>query len=227
MVTADEVGRIAVFETLEAADRERLARVAADISLAAGSYAVHAGEERALFGVLDGEIEAIRMVEGIEQVVGTRGVGEVFGEVPLTLGTVFPVGFRAAAATRVLRIEPTDYYAVAAVAPEVATKIGKLASNRIGGPGGLQGLAAEPPPPRAIVLGYRWDSACTEIRHFLDRNQIGFRWLQPDVPDDVEQWWGALPGRRRLPHGSRRQRQDGGSATTSPGRGVARRADRA
>ena len=96
MVTADEIGRIAVFETLEAADRERLARVAADISLAAGTYAVHAGEERALFGVLDGGIEAIRMVEGIEQVVGRRGVGEVFGEVPLTLGTVFPVGFRAA-----------------------------------------------------------------------------------------------------------------------------------
>jgi thioredoxin reductase (NADPH) len=193
MVTADEVGRIAVFETLEAADHERLARVAADISLAPGAYAVHAGDEGALFGVLEGGIEAIRVVEGIEQVVGTRGVGEVFGEVPLTLGTVFPVGFRAAGSTRVLRIEPADYFGIAAVAPDVATKIGKLASNRIGGPGGLQGLAAEPSPPRAIVLGYRWDAACAEIRHFLDRNQISFRWLQPDVPGDVEQWWGALP----------------------------------
>ena len=102
------------------------------------------GDERALFGVLEGGIEAIRIVEGIEQVVGTRSVGDVFGEVPLTLGTVFPVGFRAAGSTRVLRIEPSDYFGVAAVAPEVATKIGKLASNRIGGPGGLQGLAAEP-----------------------------------------------------------------------------------
>jgi thioredoxin reductase (NADPH) len=199
MVTADEIGRIAVFETLAAADREQLARVAADISLTPGSYAVHVGDERALFGVLEGGIEAIRIVEGIEQVVGTRSVGDVFGEVPLTLGTVFPVGFRAAGDTRVLRIEPSDYFGVAAVAPEVATKIGKLASNRIGGPGGLQGLAAEPPPARAIVLGYRWDPACTEIRHFLDRNQIGFRWLQPDEADDVEQWWGALPGEDDYP----------------------------
>ena len=54
MVTADEIGRIAVFETLEPADRERLARVAADISLAPGEYAVHEGDERALFGVLEG-----------------------------------------------------------------------------------------------------------------------------------------------------------------------------
>ena len=137
---------------------------------------------------------------------------------PLTLGTVFPVGFRAAAATRVLRIEPADYYAVAAVAPEVATKVGKLASNRIGGPGGLQGLAAEPPPPRAIVLGYRWDAACTEVRHFLDRNQIGFRWLQPDVPDDIEQWWGALPAEDDCPTVRCRQWQDGGAAAAPPGR---------
>jgi thioredoxin reductase (NADPH) len=193
VVTADEIGQVAVFETLEAADRERLARVAADISLAPGTYAVHPGDERALFAVLEGAIEAVRVVDGIEQVVGTRGVGDIFGEVPLTLGTVFPVGFRAAGSARVLRIEPPDYFGVAAVAPEVATKIGNLASNRIGGPGGLQGLAAEPPPPRAIVLGYRWDPACADIRHFLDRNQISFRWLQPDVPADVEQWWGSLP----------------------------------
>jgi len=199
VVTADEIGQVAVFETLETADRERLARVAADISLSPGTYAVHTGDEGALFAVLDGAIEAVRTVDGIEQVVGTRGVGEVFGEVPLTLGTVFPVGFRAAAATRVLRIEPSDYFGIAAVAPDVATKIGKLASNRIGGPGGLQGLAAEPLPPRAIVLGHRWDAACTDVRHFLDRNQISFRWLQPDVSDDVEQWWGSLPAEGDYP----------------------------
>jgi thioredoxin reductase (NADPH) len=43
------------------------------------------------------------------------------------------------------------------------------------------------------VLGYRWDAACSELRRFLDRNQITFRWLQPDVESDAEQWWGALP----------------------------------
>src|SRR5690349_3035604 len=132
MVTPDEIGRITVFETLAEADRERLARVAADLSLGPGVYAANAGDDGAVFGVLEGSIEAVRVVDGIERVVGRRAVGDMFGEVPVTLGTVFPVGFRAAGNARVLRIEPRDYFGVAAIAPEIATKVGALASNRIG-----------------------------------------------------------------------------------------------
>jgi thioredoxin reductase (NADPH) len=192
MVTSDDIGRVAVFAALEPADRERLCRVAADISLSPSEYAAHAGDERALFAVLEGRIEAIKLVDGIERVVGERQPGDIFGEVPITLGTVFPVGFRAAEKSRVMRIEPNDYHAVAAVAPDIGKELGRLASNRIGGPGGLQGLAAEPPPPRAIVLGQRWDASCAELRRFLERNQITFKWLQPDVQEDAEQW-GTLP----------------------------------
>ncbi len=199
MVTPDEIGRVTVFTALEPADRERLSRVAADISLSPGEYAVHEGDERALFGMLEGRIEAIKLVDGIERVVGERQPGDIFGEVPITLGTVFPVGFRAAERSRVMRIEPHDYHAVAAVVPDIGKHVGSLAGDRIGGPGGLQGLAADPPPPRAIVLGQRWDASCAELRRFLDRNQITFRWLQPDVPADAEQWWGALPAEGDYP----------------------------
>ena len=71
-----------------------------------------------------------------------------------------------------MRIEPHDYHAVAAVAPDVAQEVGRLAADRMSGPRGLQGIAAEPPPPRAIVVGHRWDADCAELRRFLDRNQI-------------------------------------------------------
>ena len=37
-----------------------------------------------------------------------------------------------------------------------------------------EALAAEPRPPRAIIAGDRWDPACAQLRHFLDRNQISF-----------------------------------------------------
>jgi thioredoxin reductase (NADPH) len=37
------------------------------------------------------------------------------------------------------------------------------------------------------------------LRRFLDRNQITFRWLQPDVPADAEQWWGDLPAEGDYP----------------------------
>ena len=193
MVTAEEIGRIKVFAALGADDRDRLIRAAADISLMPGEYAAHEGDQGALFAVLEGRIEATKLVDGIERVVGGRGPGEIFGEVPITLGTVFPAAFRAAEESRVMRIEPQDYHAVASVEPGLVKEVGRLASHRISGPGGLQGIIAEPQPPRAIVLGGRWDPACGDLRRFLDRNQITFKWLDPDAPDAAEQWGSPLP----------------------------------
>ena len=199
MVTPEEIARITIFAQLSEGERERLARSVADIGLVAGEYAAHEGGERALFGLLEGRIEAVKTTDGIETVVGVRQPGDVFGEVPITLGTVFPVGFRAAEASRVMRLSPHDYYTVAAAAPGVAIEVGKLAGNRIGGPGGLSGLAAAPPPPRAVVVGQRWDSACAELRHFLDRNQISFKWITPDEPELVAYWDGPFPPEQDWP----------------------------
>jgi thioredoxin reductase (NADPH) len=199
MVTADAVAQIAILAGLEVAEQERLARAAADISLAPGEYAVHEGGGRALFGLLEGRIEAVKLVDGIERVVGERRPGDVFGEVPMTLGTVFPVGFRAAEASRVMRVEPQDYHAVVAVAPGLAEAVGKLATNRMSGAGGLQGLAAAPPAPRATVIGHRWDASCAELRRFLDGNNISFTWVTPDAPDAAETWGGPLPSADELP----------------------------
>jgi thioredoxin reductase (NADPH) len=193
MVTAEDIGAIAVFAALGPPERERLSRAAADITLAPGEYAAHEGSERALFAVLEGCIEPVKVVDGIERVVGERRAGDIFGEVPIALGTVFPVGFRAAETSRVMRVEAHDYHAVAAVVPDVGKEVGRLAAHRMGGSRGLQGIAADPPPPRAIVLGPRWDATCAELRHFLERNQITFRWLTPDAPDAAEHWGGPLP----------------------------------
>ncbi|HYX85465.1 MAG TPA: FAD-dependent oxidoreductase [Gaiellales bacterium] len=193
MVTADEIRAVTVFAGLDQAACERLSRVAADISLVPGEYAAYEGSERALFAVLAGRIEAVKRVDGADRVVGERKPGDIFGEVPVTLGSVFPAGFRAAEPSRVMRLEPNDFHAVAAVAPDVAREVGRLASHRIGGPGGLQGIVAEPSLPRAILVGHQWDADCTALRRFLDRNQVTFRWVQPGAPDAAEQWDGPLP----------------------------------
>ncbi|HET7649011.1 MAG TPA: FAD-dependent oxidoreductase [Gaiellaceae bacterium] len=199
MVTAEEIAGVAIFSGLSDDDRERLSRVAADIKLAAGEYAAEEGDGHALFGVLDGEIEAVKATDGIDRVVGRRAPGDIFGEVPVTLGTVFPVGFRASKPSRVMRIEGRDYHAVASAAPDVAKEVGRLAAHRMSGPAGLQGLAESPPPPRALVVGERWDASCTELRRFLDRNQVTFDWLTSELPDLEARWGGPLPGSEDWP----------------------------
>jgi len=199
VVTADDVCRVAILAGLDRGDCERLARAASDVSLVEGEYAAPEGAERALFAVLEGKIEAVKLVDGVERVVGEREVGDIFGEVPITLGTVFPVGFRAAVPSRVMRVEPQDYHTVAAVAPDVAKEVGRLAAHRMSGARGLQGIASESSPPRAVVVGSRLDGACTDLRRFLDRNQISFTWVQPDDPDAAEQWAGPLPSEDDCP----------------------------
>ncbi len=199
MVTAEEIGRVAVFADLEPAERDRLSRVVADITLVPGESAVHEGDARALFGVLEGRFEVIRSVDGVETVIGERRPGEVFGEVSIAFGMLHPGGFRAAEPSRVFRIELDDYHALVAAAPEVGERVGLLALNRMSGAKGLQARASAPVPFRAIVLGPRSDASCSELRRFLDRNQIRFRWLQPDVPEDAEQWSGGLPAEGDYP----------------------------
>ena len=199
VVTTDEIAAVPLFAALDDAERERLSQVAADISLAAGEYAADEGGERALFAVLQGRIEPVKRVDGVERVVGVRHPGDIFGEVPLALGTVFPVGFRAAQPSRVMRVEARDYHSIAAVTPDVGKEVGRLAAYRMSGSRGLQGLAAEPPPPRAIVVGHRWDASCTELRRFLDRNQVTYKWLTPEAPDAEDTWGGPLPDEADLP----------------------------
>jgi thioredoxin reductase (NADPH) len=159
MVTAEEIGRIAVFADLEPAQREWLARVVADITLAPGESAVNEGDARALFGLLEGRIEVFRLADGVDSLIGERVPGDIFGEMSIAFGMLHPGGFRAAEASRVFRLELHDYHALAAAAPEVGERVGQLAMHRLGGAKGLQARASTPAPVRAIVLGQRWDAS--------------------------------------------------------------------
>jgi thioredoxin reductase (NADPH) len=184
MVTADEIASVPLFAELPEAERERLSQVAADIHLRAGEWAVSEGDERALFAVLDGHIEVVKVFDGVPQVIGNRLEGDIFGEVPMTLGTPFPAGYRAVVPSRVMQVEAHDYYATAAKAPEVAVKVGDIARGRIGG---LQHITSDPSPPRAVVVGAQYDKSCSELRHFLDRNEITFEWTraEPGAPTEI------------------------------------------
>ena len=189
MITPEEIQSIEIFATLGREACERVARVAADISLEPGEYAAREGDERALFAVLEGHIDSIRTLDGVERPVGDRYPGQLFGEVPITLGSLFPAGFRAAETSRVLKIEAADYHAIAALSPTISAEVGELRACRIGG---LQNIASQPRSPGRLVVGRRWNEATT-LRRFLDRNQIRIDWIQPDERGAEEKWDGPLP----------------------------------
>ena len=184
-------GPFRCFPRIPASDLERLAKSAADIQLATGEFAVHEGDERAFYAVISGKFEVVKLFDGVARTLGWRAPGTIFGEVPLALGSPFPAGYRAAESSRVLRLDARQYYAVAATAaPDFALKMGALARERIGG---LQRISEEPPKARVTILGHRWDTACSDLRRFLARNQITFDWVTPDASDLAAKWPGSRP----------------------------------
>lgn len=189
MLTIDDIRTVPLFSVLATSALERIAHTSADLRLAPGEWAVPEGGERALFAVLAGRIEVVKLFDGVERRLGWRLPGSIFGEVPLALGSPFPGGYRAAEPSRVIRVEPHDYYAVAAASPELAAKVGALARERLGG---LQGIAAEAPRARVTLLGPQWDVVCSDVRRFLTRNQITYEWLTPESPH-LRTLWPELP----------------------------------
>ena len=180
MLTLEDIRSVPLFSTLAENELELLARTSADIQLSPGEYAVHEGGEPALFAVLAGKMEVVKVVNGSERRLGWRVPGTIFGEVPIALGTPFPGAYRAAEPSRVMRVALQHYYAIAAASTAVSTKVGALARERIGG---LQGIFSEPPKPRLTIFGDRFDPTCGALRRFLEGNQITFEWLTPDSPD--------------------------------------------
>jgi thioredoxin reductase (NADPH) len=197
MLTTNDVRAVPLFASLEEPELERLARTSADLHLAAGEWAAHqGGDERALFAVLAGKMEVVRLFDGVERNLAWRLPGTIFGELPIALGTPLYGGYRASEPSRVMRVELQEYYAVAAAAPEVAMKVAALARKRIGG---MQEIEAEVPEPRVIMFGHRWDDTCAALRQFLARNQITYDWVTPDAPDLAARWPGNPPADAECP----------------------------
>jgi thioredoxin reductase (NADPH) len=191
VLTIEDVRSIPLFSKLAEPELERLAKTSADLHLAAGEFAAHeGGQERALFAVISGKIEVVRLFDGVERTLGWRLPGIIFGELPIALGTPLYGSYRASEPSRVMRVEIREYYAVAAASPEISLTVAALARERIGG---MQGIEAEAPKPRVTMVGQRWDNACSELRQFLTRNQITYDWVTPDAPDFQTRWPDARP----------------------------------
>ena len=127
LITPEEIGGIPILGALGERERERLSQSTADIRLVQGEFAVNEGDEAALFAVLHGRFEVVRTIDGVERVIGERLPGDIFGEVPIALGTGFPGAYRATEPSRVARIDVQSYHTIVAASPEVRAKVTALA----------------------------------------------------------------------------------------------------
>jgi thioredoxin reductase (NADPH) len=190
MLTPEEVAAVPIFASLPAELLARVARSSADLRLAPGEFAVSEGGERALFAVISGALEVVKLFDGVERTLGWRRAGAIFGEVPLALASPFPAGYRAAEPSRVMQLGLEEYYRLAAASKAFAEQVGALARERLGG---LQTISAEPHVPRVTLVGDEAATECQALRRFLARNQISFEQLAADAPELAARWPGAAP----------------------------------
>ncbi|HEV8199831.1 MAG TPA: FAD-dependent oxidoreductase [Candidatus Polarisedimenticolia bacterium] len=190
MITVEELAALPLFAQVPRAELARLSEAAADIRLATGEYAAHEGDERALYVLLSGNLHILKLVDGVPKRIGERTPGMIFGEIPIIFGVPFQGSFRATEASRVMRLEPKHFHALAAAVPAVLTDVAAQANKRIGG---LREIFTEPRKPRAIVVAHRDDAGSAGLRAFLTRNQVPFESTTPDAPDLAARWEGAPP----------------------------------
>src|SRR5258708_32700561 len=88
MFTRDELRAVPLFSELGDKELDHLARTSADLRLLPGEYVVHEGDpRRVLFVLLEGLVEATKVIDGARRVIGVLRAGEVLGAVPLVLDT--------------------------------------------------------------------------------------------------------------------------------------------
>jgi thioredoxin reductase (NADPH) len=182
MITPDDLLTVPFFGTLSRAMLVRMSARAADIRANAQEWIVHDGDPAYFWAVLEGEVEALKMIAGEHQQVTTFDPGEYFGEVPLMLGTVAFTGLRALRPSRLARVDPNDFHAIVSESPAAAAMLAQTLGRRMNF---IRDAYAAATLTQATIVGDRFDFACHDIRDFLFRNQVGFEWLDPSDPNDL------------------------------------------
>jgi thioredoxin reductase (NADPH) len=177
MITIESLSHLPLFESARDEALATIVSRSADVRTKAGDWIVLEGEAAAFYVVVEGRCEIVKTIAGAEQVVDVVEPGGFFGEVPLLLGSGFLAGVRAAAPSRLMRLEAADFHELVANCPKANNHILAEMARRVTG---LQNASIATPLISVTVLGHRDDLACYDLRDFLTRNQVGFRWLNPD-----------------------------------------------
>lgn len=183
MISASELKNLPLFADLGADELAYLARSVEDVRLVPGEYAGHEGEERALFVIVEGRTELTKVVHGVETVIAVRLPGELAGEVPMTFSTPLPASIRAVEPSRLLKLNVSVFYTLAARAPQVSATVAAAALERMQM---LREAALRPLQPAIRVLGSPQDPRVHAVEGFLHRNRILYELVAPASTSSAE-----------------------------------------
>jgi thioredoxin reductase (NADPH) len=194
LITAESLTHIPLFAFLPEDERASLASRAADVRLQRDEYLLVEGQTAAFFALLEGNVAILKSAGGYEHVLGTYKPGDFFGEVPLLLGSPAVASLRATEASRVMRLDPSDFHDLITHCRVLNGEIMKTMALRVGH---LQQWVADTPTTVATVIGRRQDASCFEAREFLSRNHVNFAWRDLDDEDSVDRlaWDGLITSR--------------------------------
>src|SRR5215468_8066627 len=174
MITAELLRSVPLLAKVPDPELGVIASRTADIRLRPNDWLIQEGELPSFFIVLSGAIEVLKSLGGTDRVVNHYGPGDYGGEVPLLLGSAAIASLRATEATRVARLDGADFRELIVACPRLNAEIMRTMAARINH---VQQMHATIPPVATVrLIGHRYDIACHELRDFLTRNHIAFRW---------------------------------------------------
>jgi thioredoxin reductase (NADPH) len=193
MITPADLRSIPLFAALPDNEAASLAARVADVRLREGDWLLHEGEQPSFFLLLDGALEVRKVVHGTDRSITQYNRGDYFGELPLLLGSPAIVSLRALRPSRVAQLDQGDFRQLFTSCSALAAELTRTMTQRVTR---LQELAAQAAPAGVAIVGHRFDIACHDLRDFLARNQIAFRWLDPTRPQPDAEVEAPRPGDR-------------------------------
>lgn len=180
MITPDLLRNIPLLSSLPEPELAVIAARAADISLRTGDWLLQEGEVPSFFIVISGRLTVLKTVDGKDRVLTHYEAGDFAGELPLLLGSPAIASLRAEVPSRVARLDATDFRELIVACTALNAQMLQKMATRVAG---LQQLTLEIPVNTVTIIGHRYDLACHDLRNFLTRNHVAFRWYDPREPE--------------------------------------------
>ena len=180
MITADELRAIPLFAAIPESELSTISSRAADVHLQTEDWVVQEGETPSFFAVLEGELAVLKLVGNDEETITTFQPGDYFGEVSLLLGSSSVASMRATKQSRLMRLDAMEFHDLVVSCSALNAQVMRTMAEHVAR---LQQVIVQAPEQAVTIIGDRWDLACHDVRDFLARNHVAYRWQDPTEGD--------------------------------------------